>query len=363
MDRATDERLAELAAQGDERAFAVLYARYGRRLHAYCRSIVNHDEDAHDALQSSMLKAYRALRGNGGAVHVRPWLFRIAHNESISVIRARRGHEALREDTWVTEDGPGARAETREELDEMVDGVLELSERRRTALVMREFSGFGYPAIAAALGTSAGAAKQAVFEARSALAARRRAAALLGPLAPLWSAFTGWLGAGVPSAAKAGALVVALAAGTGTAEELMSEKSVVRPPSAEAATVATPAIALAERAPAKATARSAPARDRTAPDRVAHRTAAASPAPRRAAPEGTPRPARAHDERSRPAPDRNPGAPTSPDDREMAGAPPQAPHPTASNPGGFRDAGSQRPDGGQRSGRSGYTSSMVARGR
>ena len=66
MDRGTDERLAKLAAQGDERAFAILYARYSHRLHAYCRSILKNEDDAHDALQSSMLKAFRALRGNGG---------------------------------------------------------------------------------------------------------------------------------------------------------------------------------------------------------------------------------------------------------------------------------------------------------
>jgi len=58
MDRATDERLAQLAAQGDERAFAVLYARYGRRLHAYCRSIVNHDEDGPDGGQRSGRSGY-----------------------------------------------------------------------------------------------------------------------------------------------------------------------------------------------------------------------------------------------------------------------------------------------------------------
>ena len=230
-----------------------------------------------------MLKAFLALRRGGGPKGpLRPWLFRIAHNESISLIRARRGHELLREDSWVSDSGPDQRVEAREELEGLVDGVLELSERRRRALVMREFSGFGYPSIAKSLGTTAGAAKQAVFEARSALSARRSAAGLLGPLAPLWSAFTGWLGAGMPSAAKAGALVGALAAGTGTAEQLLSEETKIGPPVAEAAAARTPAVALAERAPARAAARSVAGERRQPP---ARRSASARPGPsnRRAA--------------------------------------------------------------------------------
>jgi hypothetical protein len=78
----SDEALARWAAQGDDDAFAALYARYGRRLEAYCRSILRNDEDARDAVQSAMTNAYLALGRSRRDVVVRPWLLRIAHNEA-----------------------------------------------------------------------------------------------------------------------------------------------------------------------------------------------------------------------------------------------------------------------------------------
>ncbi|HEX8205728.1 MAG TPA: sigma factor, partial [Solirubrobacteraceae bacterium] len=60
-----DERLAVLAAEGDDSAFAAIYARHHVALLRYCRSIVRDEHDALDALQSAMLKALVALRRDG----------------------------------------------------------------------------------------------------------------------------------------------------------------------------------------------------------------------------------------------------------------------------------------------------------
>ena len=85
-----DERLARLAARGSEAAFAAIFERHHQALHRYCHSIVGNGHDASDALQSTMLKAYRALPGETREITLKPWLYRIAHNESISLLRARR---------------------------------------------------------------------------------------------------------------------------------------------------------------------------------------------------------------------------------------------------------------------------------
>src|ERR1700744_516515 len=85
-----DERLALAAARGDDAAFARLYERYAARLHGYCWTILRDDAHVQDALQSTWLKAVVALREGRRAAPVRPWLFRIAHNESISVLRGLR---------------------------------------------------------------------------------------------------------------------------------------------------------------------------------------------------------------------------------------------------------------------------------
>src|SRR5438270_245866 len=87
--RLSAELLARQAARGSQRAFAVLYERYHQPLYRYCRSILRNDPDAQDALQSTFAGALSALQRGQRNAPLRPWLFRIAHNESIAVIRRR----------------------------------------------------------------------------------------------------------------------------------------------------------------------------------------------------------------------------------------------------------------------------------
>lgn len=90
-----DERLARLVTAGNSQAFSVLYERYHDRLYRYCRSILHSEADAHDAVQSTFTRALEALQQDLRNAPVRPWLFRIAHNEAISAIRHRRARELL----------------------------------------------------------------------------------------------------------------------------------------------------------------------------------------------------------------------------------------------------------------------------
>src|SRR6266571_3521715 len=85
-----DERLAHMAAAGDRRAFDVLFERHRRGLECSARSIVGNEHDAQDALQSAALKAFVGLAGRSPDAPLRPWLYRIASNEAISVLRRRR---------------------------------------------------------------------------------------------------------------------------------------------------------------------------------------------------------------------------------------------------------------------------------
>ncbi len=164
----SDERLARQSANGDTDAFAALYERHHRSLYRYCRSIVADPDDAADALQSTMTRALASIGGRDEAAPVRAWLFRIAHNESISVIRRRRTAEPLEPDTAIGPD-VAADAELRGRLSQLVADLQVLTERQRSALVMRELSGLSHVEIAAALEVSVGAVKQSIFEARTAL--------------------------------------------------------------------------------------------------------------------------------------------------------------------------------------------------
>jgi RNA polymerase sigma factor (sigma-70 family) len=164
-----DERLARLVTDGSEQAFAPLYERYHQQLYRYCRSIVHDDTDAQDSLQSTFASAFAALRRGRRDAPLRPWLFRIAHNEAVSVIRRRRPEQELSEASQHSTESVEDQADERARFALLLRDLSELPERQRSALVMRELSGLSHEEIAIVLATSVGAAKQTIFEARRSL--------------------------------------------------------------------------------------------------------------------------------------------------------------------------------------------------
>ncbi|MGH2878250.1 MAG: RNA polymerase sigma factor [Solirubrobacteraceae bacterium] len=167
----SDELLARLVGRGSTRAFSILYERHHQALYRYCRSILRDEHDAQDALQSTMAQAYAALSAKEREVSLRAWLFRIAHNESITILR-KHGRELELDQSGLqaqAEDDPHALLESRGRLRQLVCDLHELPERQRSALVMRELSGLHIEEIAVALASTPAAAKQALFEARSSL--------------------------------------------------------------------------------------------------------------------------------------------------------------------------------------------------
>jgi len=165
-----DEALASRAAAGDTGAFAVLYERYHEPLLGYCRSILLNTEDAHDATQNALENALRALPRREPGRPLKPWLYRIAHNEAINIVRRRQPvATGIDTDDLLTVPGPEADSEQRTRLAHLVDDLRMLPERQRGALVMRELSGLSYDEIGLALNVSNEAARRAVFDARTAL--------------------------------------------------------------------------------------------------------------------------------------------------------------------------------------------------
>ena len=116
-----------------------------------------------------MARALAALGRGVPNAPLRPWLFRIAHNEAVSLLRRRRPTIDL--DQAPELEGPGleARVEERSRLETLVADLQELPDRQRSALVMRELSGLSHEDIAGALEISVSSAKQAIFDARTGL--------------------------------------------------------------------------------------------------------------------------------------------------------------------------------------------------
>lgn len=161
-----DDTLAREASGGDERALGKIFRDFHQPLYRYCLAILGNRQDAEDALQETMIKVLRALPGEQRAIALKPWLYRIAHNESIDLLRRRRAGASLDEMEPAAGEGLAELVETRQRLRQLIDDLGALPERQRGVLVMREAGGLDFGEIAAALETSPAVARQTLYEAR-----------------------------------------------------------------------------------------------------------------------------------------------------------------------------------------------------
>ncbi|MBS1843866.1 MAG: sigma-70 family RNA polymerase sigma factor [Actinobacteria bacterium] len=197
-----DRRLVRLVREGHEGAFEEIVRRYRRPLDRFASSFVGVHAD--DVTQESFRKALVALRRAEADVDLRPWLFRIVRNTALTDLRDQPpAATQLAEELIAGTVSVAAVAEQRAELEDLVARLRELPENQRAALVMRELEGMSHEEIAATLGVSGGAARQAIARARAAV---RAGFGALVPL-PLLRALAAGDGTGAVAGAGTGAAV------------------------------------------------------------------------------------------------------------------------------------------------------------
>lgn len=170
----TDDRLIGLVRRGDPTAFEILYERHASELLSFCRYMLGSRQDAEDAVQATFASAYKALTADERAIVLRPWLFAIARNACLSVLRQRRPRGEGDEDVASHED-PHVHVEQSEDLRTLLEGIRELPERQRSALVLAELHGLSHEEIGTLLGVRASQVKSYVYQARSTLISERQA--------------------------------------------------------------------------------------------------------------------------------------------------------------------------------------------
>lgn len=94
MNELTDEELAQKVQGGDSEIFGILVERFEKKMLRYARKFLLGYEDAEDAVQVVFLKAYTNIQQFDKNKKFSSWLYRIAHNEFINVIK-KRGKESL----------------------------------------------------------------------------------------------------------------------------------------------------------------------------------------------------------------------------------------------------------------------------
>jgi RNA polymerase sigma-70 factor (ECF subfamily) len=185
---ALDDRLLHAARGGDDRAYARLVETYRGELHAHCYRMLGSVQDAEDALQDALLRAWRALPRFEGRSSVRSWLYRIATNTCLDLIE-RRPKRVLPIDHGPPTDpheGPGAPLtevawiepypdehlgyEQREGVElAFIAALQHLPARQRAALILREVLGFSAKEVAEALDTTVASVNSALQRARAAV--------------------------------------------------------------------------------------------------------------------------------------------------------------------------------------------------
>jgi RNA polymerase sigma factor (sigma-70 family) len=200
-----DRRLVDLVRDGYDAAFEEIVRRYRRPLDRFAAAIVGGRSE--DVTQDAFSKALLALRGSEAEIELRPWLYRIVRNTALNDLRDRAPAAEELAETLPGGRSAAAEAEAREQLRDLMTRLQALPEPQRAALVMRELEGLSHEEIAAALGVSGGAARQAIFRARAAL---RDGLGLLVPM-PVLRALAEHGGEVAGAGVAAGALKVGLA--------------------------------------------------------------------------------------------------------------------------------------------------------
>jgi len=198
----TESELLGRARAGDDRAYGELVDPHRRSLHAHCYRMLGSLDDADDAMQDALLRAWRGLGRFQGRSSLRTWLYTIATNACLQLARRRpgrvlprdRGPSAatgtqsgvpLAETVWIepypedeiatgeTAQSPGARYEERETLELAFVAVLQhLPPRQRAVLLLRDVLDFSAREAATLLETSVPSVNSALQRARQTIRER-----------------------------------------------------------------------------------------------------------------------------------------------------------------------------------------------
>jgi RNA polymerase sigma-70 factor (ECF subfamily) len=150
----SDESIARKVQGGDSEAFGTLVVRYEEKLLRYGRRFLSTAEDIEDAVQDVFIRAYQNIQSFDTSQRFSPWIYRIAHNSFVNVLRShtRQPYTLFAFDSFVphfayeTEQQSGFE---KEEITQMLEKNLKnLSPKYREVLVLHYFEDMAYKDIA-----------------------------------------------------------------------------------------------------------------------------------------------------------------------------------------------------------------------
>ncbi len=182
MANRSDRELVDAAREGDAEAFSALVQRHQRRIYRLAVHLLRNAAEAEDVTQDTFVRAYGALERFDGRCEPFTWMYRIAVNLSLNMIRARKARRVATttDDPKVAANlverrpshaDPAARSADRELATALGAALDELSETLRTTLVLVCVDGLSHAEAAAILGAPEGTIAWRIHEARKKLRA------------------------------------------------------------------------------------------------------------------------------------------------------------------------------------------------
>ncbi len=166
----SDLELVQEFNNGNPVAFNELVRRYQEKIYWVARRILGSHEDADDIVQEVFIKVYESLKEFRGDSSIYTWMYRIAVNLSLNVIRRKKIKDFLRFDELVApliseEAVPDKQLEKEEQRTLIEKGIAQLPEKQRIVFILRYYENLPYEEIAKLLKKSVGGLKANYFHA------------------------------------------------------------------------------------------------------------------------------------------------------------------------------------------------------
>ena len=178
-ERSQEQQLVSAARGGDLDAFEALVRLYEKRVFALTLRMCGNPEDAAEAAQETFLAAWQGLVFFRGDASFSTWLYRLASNACVDLLRREGRHRAaaglslddeeLNLDVPDPARSPQDEAERREMREEIERGLASLSPEHREVLVLREIHQLSYDEIAETLDLDVGTVKSRISRGRKQL--------------------------------------------------------------------------------------------------------------------------------------------------------------------------------------------------
>ncbi len=172
------EELLRRARAGDGDAFAELCTPFSNMVYRHCLYLLRRQADAQDAAQETMLRAYRAIPRFVGSGGVAAWLYRIAHNICLDMLKKSQKKretgsvEQMKEEGFQLEaqgDTPETAYEKAEQARRLLVAIAKLPQDQQILLNLRYGENYSYEELSRATGMREGTVKSKLSRAKARL--------------------------------------------------------------------------------------------------------------------------------------------------------------------------------------------------